>query len=241
MLRSRAMRQTPILCFAAGTLGALAIVAGLTACGACGGAGAATLPPDDSTPHAAARPSGAILGRDAETRSASASGTVASITTEELAPGVPAARVEIAGEAPVAERTFRLALPPEIPIPFAVGDAIRLRIETLPGPPTYEPRNAVVTTEGGELLAVNGVAPPSGWQIRAAGEARRSDRGDYDEIHQFVTFTHAGKTAVTDGTSWRRLATSDGDWFVTGHATELEGEIPADGGGTFSFTIVRAR
>ena len=225
-----------------GTTAALAVAIAVAACGACGGA-AATLPHDDSTaqPTARAGASGAIVPISPEVRAVLARGPVASIAVEELAPGSPASRVEIAGGGAAAERTFRIALPPEIPIPFAVGDSIVLRIETLPGPPTWQPMNAVVTTEDGELLAMSGVTPPPGWQIESAGEARRVDRGDYDEIENYVTFTHAGKTAVADGASWRRLATDDGVWLVTGRSTALEGEIPADGGGTFSFMIVRAR
>jgi hypothetical protein len=219
-------------------MGALVLLA------ACGGGAVSTSSSDRpaTTVATRARPMGTILPANPEIRQASARGPIEAITPEELAPGYPVSRVVLAGQAPVAERSFLIGLPAHVALPFAVGDSIVLSIETLPGPPTWQPRNIVVTTEGGELLATHGVLAPPGWSIERGGVVRRVDRGDYDEVDQSVAFGHGGQAAVTDGGQWRRLACPDGGWWVAGSATDLEGEmLPPDGGPAISIMIVRIR
>jgi len=188
------------------------------------------------------RPRGSMSPANQEITSTDARGAIESITPEEAAPGYPVSRVVIAGQAPVAERSFVIALPDEVAIPFAVGDSIVLSIATEPGPPTWQPMNLVVTTDGGELLAMSGVTAPPGWTFERAGEVRRQDYGGYDEVDYHVALSHAGQRVVTEDGHWRRLAASDGGWWVAASATDLEGsELPPDGGPSWSMMIVRAR
>jgi hypothetical protein len=202
----------------------------------CGVGGAA--PAGDSAPP----PRGSLLPASDDVRQASAVGPVESVVVEPFASGLEAARVVIAGDAPVDERSFLALLPPDLALPFAVGDRIALEIETVPGPPTWQPRNVRVTTEGGELLAMGGVLAPEGWSFERAGEVCRTDRGDYAEVNEAVVFGHGGVQVTTHGGIWQTLVAPDGTFRVRGSASRLEGDrLPPDGGPTSSMMIVRER
>ena len=77
-------------------------------------------------------------------------------------------RIEVAGDGPADERAFFMALPPQVPLPFKVGDSIVMKLETVPGPPTWQPRNAVLTRDNGELLAADGVLSPGATRVHRA-------------------------------------------------------------------------
>jgi hypothetical protein len=212
------------------------------------GPGPSGLPPDQSTAISgdtaggdAPRQGGAMIPATDEIREASATGPIETITPEPLSAGIFALRVVIAGETPEAERSFRLVLPDGVPVPFAVGDVVSLTIETLPGPPTWQPMNITVRAPDGALLAMYGVVAPDDWTVDSGGEAETVDQGDYDEIERYVSITHGGRTAITDRGRFRRIEASDGVWFVSGSASDLDGEVPADGGSTLSVMIVRGR
>lgn len=202
---------------------------------------APSLPPDHSTPHRTTTPSAAILAVDDAIDELAHRGAVVSITPEDLDAGVRAMRVELAGDVAPEQRSFRIVLPPEVPAPLAVGDTVEIRLTRLSGPPTWRPIDVVLTAEDGSLLAAYGVSGPRGWHIDARGEAEREDRGDYDEIAQFVLFTHQGKTAISDSMRWRRLTTADGTWYVAGRALTYEGMLPADAGSSMTYMVVRGR
>ncbi len=218
---------------------------------ACGG-GHMSLPPDESTDLESGggdvreaenpRPVGAAFPAAAEIQEASASGAIERIAPEARPGGTMATRVVIAGDAEEAQRSFLVMLPDEVPLPFAVGDTVALRIETLPGPPTWQPMDLVVTDADGGLLLMNGVTAPDGWSLEIAGEAASVDRGDYDEVERYVSLTHEGTTAVTDRGRWRRLEAPDGAWFVAGSARDVEGDsLPPDSGPSHAIMIVRGR
>ena len=216
-----------------------ALCFGSLSCGGASSTGSGTTPEDGRqrqgpTPgfHAS------ILPVDNRT-ALDASGPVAAIVPDDGSPA-DGTRIELAGEGSEADRSFRVRLPPGVPLPFGVGDELVVRIETLPGSPTYSPHNAVVTRRTGELIMTDGVSAPQGWRIEKGSEIARADHDEFVDIEYAVVFEHGGARVESGRDRWRRLASADGPWLVAGTASGIQGIGPPDAGGTSSFFIVRA-
>ena len=145
---------------------------------------------------------------------------------------------------------LEIALPPRIPLPFALGDTVRVRVERAGG--WHRLFDAGIwASDGGTLMAVHlgGENPPEVRELKVtrggAVEEKRfqSDYGEQRVIQHAVVFTAPDATASTAGGKWRRLETRGRAFYVWGSSEEqhVNGPaIPDSVPNTFDWAIVRA-
>ena len=156
-------------------------------------------------------------------------------------------RVVLAGSRPEEERAFRVGLPPDIPLPFGVGDpiAVTVRVRRIQ---IHQVIDAVITDAAGALLMAysedGDAAFAPGFGI-TTGTVVSSDRGQgraATRNDRGMVFAYAGRTAHVAPRQWRRLDTPGGDFVLSGFAVEWTGGTPPPDASNYRvFTIVRLR
>ena len=155
--------------------------------------------------------------------------------------------VVLAGSGPVAQRTFRILMDSPKALPFKVGDSISAKIDCSRGGWHHVCdlvlRNAakallLVIAASGDITLVPGWTITTGPVLRVDSR-KGSGKSIRRELGLIMTFS--GRTAVTHSKGWRRLATTDGTWIVTGRAVAWEGLRPPEGVDYTSFAIMRVR
>ena len=142
-------------------------------------------------------------------------------------------------------RQLRVRLQPNIPIPFSVKDTISVRTRTSRRRISLVLEATVADAQGRLLIGYSqkgDTAFAPGWTF-AEGPDKLVDppRGRAARRRMLhVSLAYTGKTARVSSGTWRRLATSDGDWAVTGGAVRwTKGILPPDAASYDYFTIVR--
>ncbi|HEV8323930.1 MAG TPA: hypothetical protein VG389_20095 [Myxococcota bacterium] len=149
--------------------------------------------------------------------------------------------VTLDGTAIEAERRFTLRIDPPYVLPFKVGDALAVTYQCFKAGPGASFCDATLrdAASGAVLMILCGSGRPAcapGWVIGAPRPLAAPGRHDLP-----LPMTHAGRTAIADDGVWRKLATSDGPWLVTGSATRWTGKRPPEARDFTTYAIVRAR
>jgi hypothetical protein len=137
---------------------------------------------------------------------------------------------------------FEVVVPPRLPTPFAVGDALSFRAQFAGGGPNTRGTFVLLAADGSLVFAVD--LKPDGWTIDKGSRVKTSNGGD-DKTHRHeVIFTHGGLRSVVPPDSWARIDTPEGAFLLWGTAVERErltsGPPPPDYvGGWLDFGIVR--
>lgn len=148
-------------------------------------------------------------------------------------------------------QSFFIRIPDPIVLPFTVGDDLVVRTASaVLG--IHLVQHAMVATADGELLiGQSGDGDASyapGWSVDVRSIARGptqpgSGGGIAARIDLWVVLGHQGRTARVTANAWRRLATPDGSWWVSGNAQGWEPgkPIPPDASTYHAYTVVRER
>ncbi len=121
-------------------------------------------------------------------------------------------RITLAGAGDAESRSFLVT---GMKAPFAVGEVLELRRNRVSVGALAFDESDELLDESGTLLAVSftGATAPDGWSALQVGSSGSGCR---------VLFKHAGAEALIASGEWRRVATPDGTWDVTGRCPPPE-------------------